>query len=164
MKLQNPKLLSLAQAVRLRARIRRSGRKLVLTNGVFDLLHPGHLHFLQKAGELGDLIVALNSDRSVRALKGPGRPILGERERAYALAQLQAVKAVVIFRRKRLAREIRALKPDVYVKAGDYTLARLDPGERGELEAAGARILFLPFLPGFSTTKLIARIRAAGTL
>jgi rfaE bifunctional protein nucleotidyltransferase chain/domain len=164
MKLPNPKLLSLAQAVRLRSRIRRSGRKLVLTNGVFDLLHPGHLHFLQKAGELGDLIVALNSDRSVRALKGPGRPILGERERAYALAQLQAVKAVVIFRRKRLAREIRALKPDVYVKAGDYTLARLDPGERGELEAAGARILFLPFLPGFSTTKLIARIRAAGTL
>ena len=164
MKLPNPKLLSLAQAVRLRSRIRRSGRKLVLTNGVFDLLHPGHLHFLQKAGELGDLIVALNSDRSVRALKGPGRPILGERERAYALAQLQAVKAVVIFRRKRLAREIRALKPDVYVKAGVYTLAWLDRGERGELEAAGARILFLPFLPGFSTTKLIARIRAAGTL
>jgi rfaE bifunctional protein nucleotidyltransferase chain/domain len=164
MKLHNPKLLSLAQAVRLRARIRRSGRKLVLTNGVFDLLHPGHLHFLQKAAELGELIVVLNSDRSVRALKGPGRPILGERERAYALAQLEAVKAVVIFRRKRLTREIRALKPDVYVKAGDYTLAKLDPGERGELGKAGARILFLPFLPGFSTTKLIARIRAAGTL
>ena len=127
MKLQNPKLLSLAQAVRLRARIRRSGRKLVLTNGVFDLLHPGHLHFLQKAGELGELVVALNSDRSVKALKGPGRPILGERERAYALAQLSAVKGIVLFRRKRLAREIRALKPDVYVKAGDYSLASLDP-------------------------------------
>ncbi len=162
MKLQNPKLLSLAQAVRLRARIRRSGRKLVLTNGVFDLLHPGHLHFLQKAGELGELVVALNSDRSVKALKGPGRPILGERERAYALAQLSAVKGIVLFRRKRLAREIRALKPDVYVKAGDYSLASLDPAERAELEKAGADVRFLPFLPGFSTTKLIARIRAAG--
>ena len=162
MKLQNPKLLSLAQAVRLRARIRRSGRKLVLTNGVFDLLHPGHLHFLQKAGELGELVVALNSDRSVKALKGPGRPILGERERAYALAQLSAVKGIVLFRRKRLAREIRALKPDVYVKAGDYSLASLDPAELAELEKAGADVRFLPFLPGFSTTKLIARIRAAG--
>jgi rfaE bifunctional protein nucleotidyltransferase chain/domain len=164
MKLSNPKLLSLAQAVRLRARIRRTGRKLVLTNGVFDLLHPGHLHFLQKAGEYGELVVALNSDRSVKALKGPGRPILGERERAYALSQLEAVKGIVIFRRKRLAREIRALKPDIYVKAGDYTLDRLDPDERGELEKAGTRILFLPFLPGFSTTKLIARIRAAGAI
>lgn len=164
MKLHNPKLLSLAQAARLRARIRRSGRKLVLTNGAFDLLHPGHLHFLQNAGKLGELVVALNSDRSVRALKGPARPILGERERAYALAQFEAVKAVVIFRSKRLTREIRALKPDVYVKAGDYTLETLDPGERAELEAAGARIRFLPFLPGFSTTQLIARIRAAGTL
>jgi rfaE bifunctional protein nucleotidyltransferase chain/domain len=164
MRLHTPKLLSLAQAVRLRAKIRRSGRKLVLTNGVFDLLHPGHLAFLQQAGELGELMVALNSDRSVKALKGTGRPILGERERAFALAQLSAVKGVVIFRSKRLTKEIRALKPDIYVKAGDYSLDKLDPGERGELEKAGAQIRFLPFLPGFSTTKLIARIRAAGTI
>ena len=164
MKLHNPKLLSLAQAVRLRARVRRSGGTFVLTNGVFDLLHPGHLHYLQRAGRMGELLVALNSDRSVRALKGPGRPILGERGRAYALAQLSAVKAVVIFRSKRLTREIRALKPDIYVKAGDYALDRLDPGERDELEKAGARIRFLPFLSGFSTTKLITRIRSAGAL
>ncbi|MGD1032595.1 MAG: adenylyltransferase/cytidyltransferase family protein [Opitutaceae bacterium] len=163
MKLHNPKLLSLAQAVRLRSRIRRRGLKLVLTNGAFDLLHTGHLHFLERAGKLGELVVALNSDRSVRALKGRSRPILGERERAYALAQLPAVKGIVIFRRERLTREIRALKPDIYVKAGDYSLGSLDPGERGELERAGARIRFLPFLPGFSTTRMIARIRASAT-
>jgi rfaE bifunctional protein nucleotidyltransferase chain/domain len=163
MRLKNQKLLSLAQAARFRAGIRRRGRKLVLTNGVFDLLHPGHLQFLQRAGELGELVVALNSDRSVKALKGPGRPILGERERAYALGQLSSVKGIVIFRRERLTREIRALKPDIYVKAGDYSLDKLDPGERGELEKAGAQIRFLPFFPGFSTTKLIARIRKAIT-
>ena len=138
----------------------------MLTNGVFDLLHPGHTSYLARArrlaGRRGRLFVALNSDRSVRQLKGPRRPILDEKSRAYNLAQLQSVDGIVVFTRRRLTREIRALRPDIYVKAGDYTLATLDPEERAALEAVGARIRFLPFLPGFSTTALIARIKAAG--
>jgi rfaE bifunctional protein nucleotidyltransferase chain/domain len=161
--LDNPKLLPLAAAVAQRGQWRAAGRKVVLTNGVFDLLHTGHLYYLQKARALGDaLIVALNSDASVRQLKGPLRPVQTESERAYALAALACVDAIVVFRELRLTAEIRALRPDVYVKAGDYTLATLDPGERAALEDAGARIEFMPYLPGFSTTQLIAKIKAAG--
>jgi rfaE bifunctional protein nucleotidyltransferase chain/domain len=109
------------------------------------------------------LFVALNSDASVRELKGPRRPLLDESSRAYSLAQLRSVDGVVIFKGKRLAREIAALKPDIYCKAGDYTLATLDPSERAALEAAGSKVVFLPFRPGFSTTKLIRRIQAAGS-
>ena len=166
MPLANPKLLSLRQAVLARRRLRRAGGRLVLTNGVFDLLHPGHTSYLARArrlaGRRGRLFVALNSDRSVRELKGPRRPVLDERARAYNLAQLQAVDGIVIFRRRRLAQEIRALAPDVYVKAGDYSLATLDAEERAALQQVGTRIRFLPFVPGFSTTALIRRIRAAG--
>ena len=166
MPLANPKLLSLHQAVLARRRLRRAGGRLVLTNGVFDLLHPGHTSYLARArrlaGRKGRLFVALNSDRSVRQLKGPRRPVLDEKARAYNLAQLQAVDGIVIFRRQRLAQEIRALAPDVYVKAGDYSLATLDVGERAALQQVKAKIRFLPFLPGFSTTALIRRIRAAG--
>jgi rfaE bifunctional protein nucleotidyltransferase chain/domain len=161
--LDNPKLLPLAAVVAQRAQWRAAGRKVVLTNGVFDLLHTGHLYYLQKARASGDaLIVALNSDASVRQLKGPLRPVQTESERAYALAALTCVDAIVLFRELRLTAEIRALRPDVYVKAGDYTLATLDPGERAALEEAGVRIEFMPYLPGFSTTQLIAKIKAAG--
>jgi rfaE bifunctional protein nucleotidyltransferase chain/domain len=167
-RLKDPKVMSLAEAVKARSKLARAGRRLVLTNGVFDLLHPGHTSYLaaarRLAGRNGRLYVALNADRSVRALKGRSRPVLSEADRAYNLAQLRAVDGVVIFRSKRLTREIAALKPDIYCKAGDYTPATLDPGELRALKEAGARIRFLPFLPGFSTTKLIARIRAAGSL
>jgi bifunctional ADP-heptose synthase (sugar kinase/adenylyltransferase) len=98
----------------------------------------------------------------VRVLKGPTRPVQDERQRAYALAALACVDAVTIFRTPRLTAEIRALRPDVYTKAGDYTLEKLNPEERAALEETGAEIRFLPFLPGFSTTRLIERIRAAG--
>ena len=163
--LSNPKLYSLEDAVRERERLRRAGRRLVLTNGVFDLLHTGHLYYLEQARGLGDaLFIALNSDASVRALKGPLRPIQSEIERAYALAATWFVDGVVIFNQPRLTPEITALRPDVYCKAGDYTLEKLDTGERSALEAAGAEIRFLPFLPGFSTTTLIAKIKAAGSL
>jgi rfaE bifunctional protein nucleotidyltransferase chain/domain len=166
MKLPNPRLMTLPAAVRARARLRRAGGKLVLTNGVFDLLHPGHASYLEQARKLagrgGMLFVALNSDRSVKELKGPLRPILDERSRAYNLGQLRSVDGIVIFRRRRLVREILALRPDLYVKAGDYTLATLDPEERAALETVGAKIRFLPFLRGFSTTEMIARIKAAG--
>jgi len=161
--LDNPKLHSLAAAVTWRAGQRAAGRRLVLTNGVFDLLHTGHLHFLQQARQQGDaLIVALNGDASVRALKGPHRPVQAEAQRAYALAALACVDAIVVFGTPRLTAEIRALQPDVYCKAGDYTLETLNAEERAALEEAGARIEFLPYLPGFSTTALIARITAAG--
>jgi rfaE bifunctional protein nucleotidyltransferase chain/domain len=164
MPLENRKLFSLAQAQENRERLRANSRKFVLTNGAFDLLHPGHLFFLQEAARLGDLYVALNSDESVRELKGPSRPILKEMYRAYALSRLEDVKGVVIFRTKRLTEEIRKLKPDIYVKAGDYSLGKLDPGEREALEEVGAEIMFLEFLPTFSTSALIARIKAAGEI
>ena len=168
MKLPNPKLLTLRRAVRLRRQLQRRRGKFVLTNGVFDLLHPGHTSYLEQArrlaGRRGCLVVALNSDRSVRQLNGPLRPILDEKSRAYNLGQLRSVDGIVIFTRRRLAREILALRPDIYVKAGDYTLATLDAEERAALEAVGARIRFLPFLPGFSTTALIAKLKAAGEM
>ena len=157
----NPKLRTLDQAVARRRELQMAGKKVVLTNGVFDLLHPGHLHYLEYAGKLGGaLFVALNSDASVKLLKGPTRPIQTERERAEALARLSQVDTIVIFRELRLTPEIRALRPDVYCKAGDYTLATLDAGERTALQEAGARIEFMPFLPGHSTTKLIAERKA----
>jgi rfaE bifunctional protein nucleotidyltransferase chain/domain len=160
--------MPLRRAVAVRRRLGRSGGTFVLTNGVFDLLHPGHASYLEEARRLagrgGKLFVALNSDRSVRQLKGPGRPVLDEDSRAYTLSQLRSVDGIVIFRGRRLAREIAALKPDVYCKAGDYTLATLDPSERAALEEAGTRIVFLPFLRGFSTTKLVRRISAAGSV
>lgn len=166
MTLENPKLLTLDQAVAARETMRAEGRRLVLTNGVFDLLHTGHLYYLQKARALGGangaLFVALNSDASVKALKGPLRPVQDEAQRAYALAATCFVDGVFVFREPRLTAEILALKPDVYAKAGDYTLEKLDAGERGALQSVGAHIEFLPFLAGFSTTNLIAKIKAAG--
>lgn len=161
--LENPKLFTLAQAVAARERLRTAGRKVVLTNGVFDLLHTGHLYYLQQARALGDaLFIALNSDASVKVLKGPLRPVMNEEQRAYALAALACIDGILIFREPRLTAEILALRPDVYCKAGDYTLEKLNPQERAALESVGAQITFMPFLPGFSTTNLIARIRAAG--
>jgi rfaE bifunctional protein nucleotidyltransferase chain/domain len=163
--LENPKLLTLDAAVARREAARVAGQKVVLTNGVFDLLHTGHLYFLQKARALGDtLFIALNADASVRALKGPSRPVQSEEQRAYALAALACVDAVFVFKTPRLDADIRALQPDVYSKAGDYALDKLDPGERAALEKAGTKIEFLPFLPGFSTTNLIAKIKAAGEI
>lgn len=163
--LHNPKLFSLEAAVRLRETYRAEGKKLVLTNGVFDLLHTGHLYYLQQARALGDaLFIALNSDASVKALKGPLRPIQTEEQRAYALAATWFVDGIVIFREKRLTPEIRALKPDFYCKAGDYTLEKLDAEERTALQQNGADIRFMPFLPGFSTTELIAKIKQAGEI
>ena len=160
--------MSLGQAVAAREKLRAEGRRLVLANGVFDLLHTGHLYFLRKAralgGEDGALFVALNSDASVRALKGPLRPVQSGEQRAYALAATWFVDGVFVFHEPRLVAEIMALKPDVYAKAGDYSLDKLDAGERAALQGAGARIEFMPFLPGFSTTGLIAKIKAAGEM
>lgn len=166
---KNPKLFpSLDAAVARRAELKAQGKRLVLTNGCFDLLHCGHVFYLREAAKLGDeLWIGLNAAESVRALKGPTRPVQGDLERAFTLGALECVSGIFIFRTPRLDGEIRALAPDVYAKAGDYTLETLDPAERAALLDAGTRIRFLPFLPGFSTTSLIAKIRAAadaGTL
>lgn len=160
--LASPKLLALEQLVKRRAAHAARGERVVLTNGCFDLLHAGHIHFLQQARAAGDaLFVAINSDASVRALKGPGRPVQSEHERAFALSALACTDALCLFREPRLTAEIRALRPDIYVKAGDYSLETLDATERAALQEIGAEIRFLPFLPGFSSTDLIRRISSA---
>lgn len=166
MKSDNPKLFTrLTDAVAARDALRTAGKRVVLTNGVFDLLHPGHRHSLQAARALGDaLFVAINADASVRALKGPTRPVQNEQERARALGALAEVDAVVIFREQRLTQEIRALRPDVYCKAGDYTVDTLNQEERRALDEVGAEIKFVPFLPGHSTTSIIEKMKAKGQL
>jgi len=154
------KLRSLADAVVRREQLRSKGTTVVLTNGVFDLLHPGHLHYLQAAAKKGQaLFIALNGDNSVRALKGPTRPVQSAPVRAEALGKLDYVDTIFGFDTPRLDQEICAIRPDVYVKAGDYTLEKLDPGERAALEEVGAKIEFMPFLPGHSTTGLIEKLR-----
>ena len=135
-------------------------KRLVLTNGCFDLLHTGHVRYLQQAHELGDaLLVAVNSDRSVRELKGPERPLNNELDRAEVLAALRCVDHVTIFDGMRATEVIRSLRPAIYAKGGDYTLETLDPGERAALEEVGAEIRLLPLVPDRSTTGLLERAR-----
>ena len=156
------KIQTLANLTAIRRRLRRAGRRVVLTNGCFDLLHPGHVEYLETAKSFGDvLVVALNSDRSVRTLKGAGRPIMPQRARAGLLAGLAAVDHVVIFNGTRATRVMRALEPDVYVKGGDYTVGTLDAEERSALEGCGARIKLVKFKAGYSTSAIIARIKRA---
>ena len=152
-------LLTLGAARQWRDALRQAGQKLVVTNGCFDIMHRGHAAYLREARMQGDaLLVLINSDASVRTLKGPARPVVSEADRAYMLSALASVDHVVIFDSPRCDRELAALSPDVYVKGGDYTLDKLDPGERRALENAGTKIVFKPFIPGFSTTTLIERI------
>jgi D-beta-D-heptose 7-phosphate kinase/D-beta-D-heptose 1-phosphate adenosyltransferase len=129
----------------------------VFTNGCFDLLHPGHIRYLREAAALGDaLVVAVNSDASVRRLKGPARPIQVEAERAEILAGLEMVSFVTIFDDDTPLDVIRALKPNVLVKGGDWTPDRIVGRE--DVEAAGGTVRSLPFAPGFSSSRLIRRI------
>lgn len=165
----NPKLFSsLDAALARRHALARAGKTLVLTNGCFDLLHCGHVFYLRAAASLGDeLWIGLNGEASVRALKGPTRPVQGDLERAFTLGALEFVHGIFFFNTPRLDNEIALLRPDFYAKAGDYTLETLDSGERAALQVCGAKIEFLPFLSGFSTTNLIKKIStaaAAGTL
>jgi rfaE bifunctional protein nucleotidyltransferase chain/domain len=136
-----------------------AGRRLVFTNGCFDLLHAGHVRYLQQARCLGDaLVVGLNSDRSVRELKGPGRPLNAQDDRAEVLAALGCVDYVVVFDGKRATELLRAVRPHVYAKGGDYTPDSLDAEERAALEACAAEIKILPLVPGRSTTALVGKI------
>ena len=152
------KIMSPEKMLGERQRLRAAGKRLVFTNGVFDLLHVGHVRYLAQARTLGDaLVVAINSDRTVRELKGPDRPIFDEAERAEILAALRAVDYVTIFDDVSPRTLIATLLPDVLVKGGDYQLDEIHGRE--EVEAAGGNVISLPFVEGASTTTLIERIR-----
>ena len=135
-------------------------QRLVFTNGCFDILHVGHIRYLTAAKQLGDiLVVGLNSDDSVRQLKGPDRPINSEADRAEILAALAVVDHVVIFQELRVTRLVTLLKPDLYVKGGDYSIDSLDRGEVDALRSVRAEIKIVPLVPGRSTTRLINAIQ-----
>ena len=141
-----------------RQALRGAGKKLVFTNGVFDILHVGHVRYLRLARTLGDaLVVAVNSDRSVRELKGEGRPLMYEGDRAEILAGLEAVDYVCVFDEVSPRSLIAEVLPDVLVKGGDYSLDQIHGRE--EVEAAGGSVVSLPFVEGVSTSKLIERIK-----
>lgn len=152
------KILSIEELRGERARLRAAGRRLVFTNGCFDILHVGHVRYLSAARRLGEaLLVAINSDRSVRELKGAGRPIMPEGERAEMLSALAAVDYVTVFDDLSPRALIAEVLPDVLVKGGDYQLDEIHGRE--EVEAAGGRVLSLPFVDGASTSSIIERIK-----
>jgi rfaE bifunctional protein nucleotidyltransferase chain/domain len=155
----HPAVLTLEETIVRFGREKRNGKRVVFTNGCFDLLHPGHIRSLEAARSLGDvLIVALNSDDSVRALKGPGRPVTPAQERAEILASLECVDSVLIFEDLTPQKVIAALLPDILVKGGDW------PGNqivgREEVEAAGGKVVLVDVVPGYSTTEILKKIRA----
>ena len=151
-------IVTLDEAQALRDELRRDGKTLVFTNGHFDLLHAGHLDYLEKARALGDaLIVAVNGDASTRRLKGEGRPLVPAEQRARLLAALEPVSAVIVFEADTADDLLMALKPEIYVKGGDYADKPLP--ERATVEEYGGRVELVDFLAGHSTTSLIKRIR-----
>src|ERR1700750_1985317 len=155
------KIIDAERAATISKELRDKGRRLVFTNGCFDLLHLGHVRYLEAARALGDaLLVALNGDESVRALKGGWRPLNGEVDRAEVIAALECVNFVVIFPDVRATALLEKVRPAIYVKGGDYTTATLDGEERAALEKAGAEIRILPFESGYSTSGLVEKIRA----
>jgi len=154
----NAKIVSTEELRRERERLRAARQRLVFTNGCFDVLHVGHVRYLTAARALGDrLVVAINSDRTVRELKGNGRPVMREAERAEMLAALRAVDYVTVFDQVSPRALIAEVLPDVLVKGGDYALEEIHGRE--EVEAAGGRVVSLPFVEGSSTTSILERIK-----
>ncbi len=152
------KIKSALELADLRKALEAQGRRLVFTNGCFDLLHVGHVRYLQAARALGDaLLVALNGDESVRSLKGPHRPINSELDRAEVLASLESVDFVTIFHCDRVTDLLNQIRPHVYAKGGDYTVETLNPGEVAALRTAKTEIHILELIPGKSTTATLAR-------
>jgi rfaE bifunctional protein nucleotidyltransferase chain/domain len=154
----HPAVLSLDELILRFGPGKRNGKRVVFTNGCFDLLHPGHIHSFEAARALGDvLVIGLNSDESVRTLKGEGRPVIPAEERAEILANLECVDAVVVFDELTPQQVIAALLPDVLVKGGDW------PGNqivgREEVEAAGGKVVLVDVVPGYSTTEILKKIR-----
>ena len=156
------KIMTLEQALAWRAELQKKGVPLVATNGCFDILHRGHAEYLARARSLGGaLLLAVNDDATIRAIKGPARPVNPEDDRAYVLAALEAVDAVVVFKTQTATPLLEAVRPDIYAKGGDYTIDTIVQEERRALEAFGCRIVILPVVPGRSTTNTIKRINQA---
>ena len=151
---------SLQKAVQAREEARNKGRIFTLTNGCFDVLHAGHAFSLNKASELGDLLfVGLNSDKSVKKIKGNQRPINSEDNRAYLLNSLQAVNGVFIFENQNLAKEILLLEPDIYTKSDDYNYENINAEERDALRKVGAQVHFVPLVKDLSSSSIIEKMK-----
>jgi rfaE bifunctional protein nucleotidyltransferase chain/domain len=156
----NMKIIDMTELVERARELRAAGKNLVATNGCFDLLHVGHVRYLHAARALGDaLVVGLNGDQSVRQLKGIGRPVNNESDRAEVLAALECVDFVTIFPGKRATRFIEAARPALYVKGGDYSSDTLNAEEQALLREIGAEVRILPFVPGYSTSELLEQLR-----
>ncbi len=154
-------IMTLNDACSWRESLRSDKRRLVVTNGCFDILHRGHAEYLYKARCCGDaMLVLINSDKSVQELKGPTRPIIDEYNRAYMLCSLECVDAVVMFDTQRCTEQFLKLKPDVYVKGGDYNIDNINAEEKAALLSVGVDFEFIPFVKGFSTTDIVNRIKA----
>ena len=153
------KLITWENLPRWREDFRKTGRRLVVTNGCFDLLHLGHVTYLECARNEGDaLLVGVNSDASVRELKGEGRPLNQESDRALVLASVESVTAVCLYAEKTALRFLELARPDIYVKGGDYTIDTLNQDERQLVESGGGKIVILPVVPGRSTTTILKKI------
>ena len=157
------KILSVEALAEWRDGLRRKGQRLVVTNGCFDLLHAGHVTYLEAArNQGGALLVGVNSDAAVRELKGPGRPVNSETDRALVIAALQCVDAVFIFRERDAVNFLKTVQPEVYVKGGDYTIETINQDERRVVESSSGKIVLLAHVPGKSTTALLQKMGHAG--
>ena len=153
------KIIAWEQLPAWRSALRAKGRKLVVTNGCFDLLHRGHVAYLEAARALGDvLLVGVNSDAGVRELKGPDRPVNPEADRAAVLAALESVDAVCVFTDRTALRFLSAVQPDIYAKGGDYTVDTINQDERRLIEQLGGKVVIVPGVAGKSTTALLEKI------
>ena len=159
----NAKIIEMDELAQRARELRAAGKKLVATNGCFDLLHVGHVRYLQAARRLGDVLaVGLNGDQSVRELKGSGRPINNEQDRAEVLAALECVDFIAIFPEMRATEFIFAAQPAIYAKGGDYTSETLNAEERAALQEVGAEIRIIPFEKGYSTSLLLEQLGKPG--
>jgi rfaE bifunctional protein nucleotidyltransferase chain/domain len=153
------KILTAEALPKWRAELRNAGRKLVVTNGCFDILHAGHVTYLEAARNLGDaLLVGLTRDVHVSALKGPNRPVNCETDRALVIAALESVSAVHLFAERTAEKFLELVQPDIYAKGGDYTIDTINQDERRLVERLGGKVVILPGVPGRSTTALLAKI------
>jgi len=154
------KILAIADLSSVTKKLRADGQRVVATNGCFDLLHVGHVRYLQAARALGDfLVVGVNGDESTSELKGPGRPLNKERDRAEIVAALACVDLVSIFPQVRATEFLRAAQPSIYVKGGDYSPETLNAEEAAALNEIGSEIRIIPFEQGYSTTQLLKKLR-----
>lgn len=152
-------ILTLGQAIEWRQTLKNK-KTLSITNGCFDLLHAGHVSYLLEASYLADeMLILINSDESIRKLKGNNRPIINQNDRAFILSNLKPVSKVVIFNNENCSKELKLLSPDIYFKAEDYNINNINKDEYQVLSSCNAEIVFLPFISDISTTKIIKKIQ-----